>query len=268
MYSCKTVLEFGQCPHPVTSLEFSPDGALIAGAQGRHFTIWDMQRKLLLHKENGDSADNVVAWRWTSDGLTAIFLSGWVTTVRLGAKVFDCIHVDRTGMYKAIAQGGRVSIWSRARGKERWSLQETFNVLSDLQQSPPVAKCIFWNDSPDRSITVIFATHGIITWQLGRDAKSASMNHRPEAEVIVQAHVGLGGGSTALVFQNTQAFRIYDYPACTLTDNFPTSHSPGPMTFARQGTIFIGAVNDTLFLWELHAVNKEKHPVILLHEGE
>ncbi|KAJ7462498.1 hypothetical protein FB451DRAFT_1495668 [Mycena latifolia] len=210
-----TILEFGdRYPDPISSLEFSPDGTRITGAQGGHFTVWDIHHKKLLHTEHGESEDSVVSQNWSSDGLNTVFASGWVVTVRLDTK-------------KAVAQGGKVSIWSRALGQERWIFQENLTVPVDLQKSPPVAKSIYWD----------------------------------------QAQVGFGGRKTAVVFQDTRAFRIYDHPACTLADNFPTSDSPGPMTFVRRGKMFIGAVGDRLLLWELDAPDKEKHPIILSHEG-
>ncbi|KAJ7138791.1 hypothetical protein C8R43DRAFT_955263 [Mycena crocata] len=265
-------------PEPITSLAFSPDGTCITGAQGGHFKIHKIEGNELLHTEHGLPGDRVVSQNWSVDGLNTVFKSGWVVTTRLEGeltnaryhqittKSVDLASVDPTGLHKAIAQGGDLSIWSRALGQERWTFKEMFTVPVDMLKSEPLAKSIFWSDYSDQRITVIYRKHGIITWLLGKHAKIPFAINRPETSEIVQAQVGPGGKKTALVFKDGPEFRIYHHPACTLAETFPTNHPPGPMIFTHQGTRLIGAVRDTLFIYNLDPGAKRVNPIVLSHE--
>ncbi|KAJ7073362.1 hypothetical protein B0H15DRAFT_957273 [Mycena belliarum] len=165
----KTVLDFGdKYLHPISSLAFSPDGTLITGTQKSHFTLWDIHSNKLLHTEHGLAKDSVVAQSWSPDGLNTVFASGWTVTVKLDPKMtinryhqstletVDLASVDSTGMRKAVAVGGNVSIWSRALGQEQWVFQENLTVPTNLEKSRPMAKSIYWCDYPDPQIIVIY----------------------------------------------------------------------------------------------------------------
>ncbi|KAJ7243112.1 hypothetical protein B0H12DRAFT_1074090 [Mycena haematopus] len=255
----------------ITGLELSPDGSFLAVAQGNIFKIWYIDRGDVLHTCCGRAlSDKIVSQSWSEDGLNTVFASGWVVSTKLGAKTtedrfhricetpIDLAFFDSNG-------GNHVDIFDRPLGRERWIFRERLSVPVDILNSNPIALSMFFGDFP-ASVTVIYLAHGIITWRIGRKTETPSVISRLDTEAI-KACVKFDGLKFATVFKDINSFRVYDRPTGVLVFSFDTQDSPGPLTFADGGNVLIGAVEDTVYLWDLNPASQKKRPVTLFNEG-